>query len=144
MMYVWELNTLSRSVSLQEPKWHRHSPLGLIQNRPNLLPLTAVSTGTAPNVSPTPLLTAASVRSHSEWVMGVKDRRSDVEWVIRQRGSAQCPAVVRDKDKVAAISRAFPCADVHIPVKRGLGLELEFVVTTGWRSRWAEKSGSEC
>lgn len=60
--------------------------------------------------------------------MGVKDRRSDVEWVIRQRGSAQCPAVVRDKDKVTVISKAFPCDDVHTPVKRGL--ELEFVVTT--------------
>lgn len=60
--------------------------------------------------------------------MGVKDRRSDVEWVIRQRRSPCCPAVVRDKDKVSVISGASPCADVHIPAKPGL--ELESVVTT--------------
>lgn len=61
--------------------------------------------------------------------MAVKDGKSDVEGVISERGSARCPAVVRDKDNVIAISEAFPRGDVRIPSRRGLGLG--FVVTTG-------------
>lgn len=58
----------------------------------------------------------------------MKDRRSDVEWVIMQRRSPCCPAVVRDKDKVrdknkvSVISGASPRADLHIPAKHGLEL----------------------
>lgn len=33
------------------------------------------------------------------------------------------------RNKASVISRAFPCADVHIPANRGL--ESESVVTTG-------------
>lgn len=121
MMHIWELNTLSRSISLQEPKRHHALFWGWKQTGLARVLRESLSHNTAD-------------RSLFELTLRVRDECERSEVRCREglsgRGIGPWPTVNTDQQEVSVISSASASAHLHITDK--CGLTTAWLLDSGW------------